>query len=768
VYVDYEGKRTKNMLDKKRGNKTKIIPDLQKEITEICVGNGRASEPFIKVFKYSEENITKSSLGSLIGIFEVTEKSEDSTYIVNFLASVAKKEYFSNGRRGSIESFEASLHKINLALAELVKNGNIAWLGKFHGAIGILEKNNLHFSVAGDAKIFLIRSDSLSEISEGIASPESRVHPIKTFIEISSGRLLADDKIILTSPELCSLLTNEDIEKNAKRMDNEHFSQFLRTVLVNQVDIGGSLVVDLSEGAVAIEKPKETKKGVPDTTNVFSQDTFIPKKNDQGNQVEGNDTSSTTKKAPEEYTDEKTGHIFVQGETHVDTTHNPFFEKTQSILQESWYILRTFSLTQYKSFSKGRRKLFVFLGFFTEKIYFMMKQTFLALFRSIRRNLKRRYSSLPSASPKSISEKISENIPTQRVFRKINLTSVLKERIRSLHFSLSPRIPFLLVRFRDAIFSLLHTLFSRYEKRTILLGGIFFAFVLISCVSLFAFFFMKKAPDTVITVKEMPLIVPSFPTATEKNSSVLPDALTAIITIPDQILTALSVGNETYLATDTYLLNISNQKKFLLPAGNGTIKFVSVMDDLRLVFLYTSENKLFSFSPTNNTFTQNTLTLPSQTNIGGIGTYLTYLYVLDKTSNQIYRFPRADGGFGAPVSWLKDTTIFSRVPHMTISENVFVTQENTLSLFLRGRFVKNCELGTLPLSPTSLFTKPDFRFVYALDAENKRVLIWDQSGALLAQYFSEQFASGTSIMADEDSKTIFLTTDTSLLSFFLP
>lgn len=74
------------------------------------------------------------------GIFEIDDSSEDSKYIVNFLFSVAKNEYFCNPRRGATESFEAALHKINVALAEIVKHGNIRWLGKLHGTIAILRE----------------------------------------------------------------------------------------------------------------------------------------------------------------------------------------------------------------------------------------------------------------------------------------------------------------------------------------------------------------------------------------------------------------------------------------------------------------------------------------------------------------------------------------------------------------------------------------------------------------------------------------------------
>src|SRR3989304_2919038 len=189
------------MLEKRRSEKIKPPAELEKIITEILVANKRSVLPFVKIFNYSGENITVSQLGALVGVFEIADQSEESAYIVNFLASVAKKEYFINPRRASVESFEAALHKVNLALSMLVKHGNTAWLGKLNGAIASLEKNNIHFSVTGEARIFLLRNDHFSDISLNLASEESSLHPIKPFVEVGSGRLLPGDKIVIASPE---------------------------------------------------------------------------------------------------------------------------------------------------------------------------------------------------------------------------------------------------------------------------------------------------------------------------------------------------------------------------------------------------------------------------------------------------------------------------------------------------------------------------------------------------------------------------------------
>ena len=126
-------------MRERKGEKPKAFQEYDRVITEIQATRGRNAEHFIKIFRHESDNVAGASLGVLLGVFEIDDQSEDSKYIVNFLFSVAKNEYFCNPRRGAMESFEAALHKINVALAEIVKHGNIDWLGELHGIIAIIE-----------------------------------------------------------------------------------------------------------------------------------------------------------------------------------------------------------------------------------------------------------------------------------------------------------------------------------------------------------------------------------------------------------------------------------------------------------------------------------------------------------------------------------------------------------------------------------------------------------------------------------------------------
>lgn len=825
------------MLDKKRQEKIKATIELEKIITEILVANGRTKEPFIKVFHYSGENVVKSSLGSLVGVFEVTELSEDSAYIVNFLASVAKKEYFSNPRRGAIESLETALHKINLALAELVKHGNIAWLGKFHGVIGVLEKNNFHFTVTGEGTIFLLRNGIFSEISEGLASPESTVHPIKTFVEISSGRLLVTDKIILSSPELFELLLPEDLEKNASRMDRERFAQFLRTVLINEIDMGGSLIIDIKEGALLPPPVREVKKPTEEVSNVFSELAFqtLTKPQPIHDQPTIEEPPVST---PQEYTDSKTGHIYVQGDSTETSTTSPLLEHSKLFLQDALHAIGSTLASQGKFFRKTKKQGSLFFYAASRQSIVIARKTARVIRKQwhqsvsvssswitslrqpqtpekteeiqspIQKPIEQRETPQPkhmsteqvleaqplpekhpekndaeiplfmreklaafyqkNTLPETPPSPIFSKQPTKRiqvyVEDSVSFTRNLTQKIST---SLSPLLKNTLSRIQNSFYrviSMLKTNYSRYKK-FVLAVGVLFASVLI-----IGFFLSrllpKNAPAPVVETSEQPIATPTFPLDSEKNAHLLSDQLLVITTTQDVAITSVILESEPYLITPKYILNIQENKSYSLPAGSGNITFASTMDDLRLIFVYTDNNEIFSFSPISHAFVKNTLTLPNNVRVEDIGTYLTYLYVLDKTTNQIYRFPRAEGGFGTGSSWLKEGVTIEEGATMAINETIYASlNKTTVAAFFRGRFVKNLESSQTPLSVTSLFTHPGLSYIYALDTNSKRVLIWNQDGLLLAQYFSDQFADAKSISADEKTSEVFLTTLNSLISF---
>lgn len=744
-------------MPQKRQEKIKPAAELEKISTEIAVANRRSAEPFIKVFNYSGENISVSQLGALAGVFEIADQSEESAYIVNFLASVAKKEYFINPRRGAVESFEAALHKINLALSMLVKHGNTAWLGKLHGAISVLERNNIHFSVTGEAKILLLRNNRFSEISTDLASEESSLHPIKTFVEVGSGRLLPGDKIIIASPELLALLSLDDLKKNASRMDNERFAQFLHTALVNELDMAGAIVMDIYESQPAPIKTQEIKREET-INNVFSEQAFIPRIKIEKDREEQNEKKAGALQS--EYIDSKTGHIYVQGDAPSETSSYHQIERARVLLQETGHRIGRFFGYQRKILRKTRKQGSIILISATQQSSIVIKKTFHLLRKQLKNipNLKR--PQIQSfQSPSKPKEKYNIKFYfIQKFFSKENI------KFNFLRKRPSFEMP---VFFQKLLFS--WNSLSPKRQKVIFAGGILIVFI----IAFGAFFLAYQTKENTLdankeisreqTETQAPALLD-----TEKNARLLQEPIT-LATSENQNIASIILNDEIYLVTTKEIVSMREEKHYSFPADSGIALLAAPMNDLSLIFIYTDTQKLFAWSTINHSFVQNAVSLPEKTIARDIDTYLTYLYVLDDASDQIYRFPRAEGGFGEPLAWLKDSIVLEENAQMAVNENIFLApNKNTIQIFSRGRYVKDLESPNTPLAVTNIFTRPDLAHIYALDAENNRVVVWNQESAIITQYFSEKLGDAQTINVNEKTQEIIVTSENVLLSFKIP
>lgn len=257
-------------MPKKKTDK-KILP-LEAAFKDILVCEKSDWRPYIETFVQEPENITEAGLGTLAGIFEITDQSEDSSYIVNYLVSVIKKEYYTKSKRGAVESLEAALHKANLALAKLAEHGNIDWIGHLNAILLVIEKKNVHLSQVGNARAFLLRGKVLVDITDG-AQPIDNPHPLKTFTDVLSGRLENNDRLIITTGSIFDIFSLEEIKRSAIKFSPDEFTRFLHTALVNELERAAVLVVDLAEKEELDEAPSKIAHRAQ-KLNAFSQQAF--------------------------------------------------------------------------------------------------------------------------------------------------------------------------------------------------------------------------------------------------------------------------------------------------------------------------------------------------------------------------------------------------------------------------------------------------------------------------------------------------------------
>ena len=133
------------------------------------------------------------------------------------------------------------------------------------------------------------------------------------------------------------------------------------------------------------------------------------------------------------------------------------------------------------------------------------------------------------------------------------------------------------------------------------------------------------------------------------------------------------------------MTNAEDKQNYSFPADFSSLKIAFPMNDLNLIFLMNQNNRIISWSPLSKKFQENVLAIPAGAEISLAETYLTYLYLLDKNHQQIYRYPRATGGFGEKTNWLKDDIDLKEISDIAIGENIFLAQNGEILKFFQGK-----------------------------------------------------------------------------------
>lgn len=158
-------------------------------------------------------------------LFEEKLSATHHLYLIAELRDIQKKTELNDLSRISemiIESFksqkklpaeamfEATLANINNQLAEFAHKGRKSWLGKFSALIALKVDKDFYSANTGYTSAWLKRKNTLNEI---LGPDKAEVHPLKTFLNFSSGRLTDGDNLILSTSSLFNYVSVELFSK---------------------------------------------------------------------------------------------------------------------------------------------------------------------------------------------------------------------------------------------------------------------------------------------------------------------------------------------------------------------------------------------------------------------------------------------------------------------------------------------------------------------------------------------------------------------------
>jgi len=256
--------------------------------TEILI-KGSPKEGHFDIFSYDyHADESKRSLGNLYVVGNIqrsfdthkdssskdnTEES-DVAYATNLVASLAKREYYSNPDLSPKEAFSATLRKINDVVDEFFINKD----AKINIGIFALTGENINISKLGKFKILLARDNKTIDILNNIDLFTKEKVEEKEFSHIVSGRIAHGDKVLAFCPSRLAAIKEKAIKENFLKLNAKQFLEKIGEIKGEKVDFTyAALYINLDKVKEPAVIPKAAKV-IPSPITVSEIDEKKPPK----------------------------------------------------------------------------------------------------------------------------------------------------------------------------------------------------------------------------------------------------------------------------------------------------------------------------------------------------------------------------------------------------------------------------------------------------------------------------------------------------------
>ena len=175
-----------------------------------------------------------------------------------------------------------------------------------------------------------------------------------------------------------------------------------------------------------------------------------------------------------------------------------------------------------------------------------------------------------------------------------------------------------------------------------------------------------------------------------------------------------------------------------------------------------------------NTDTEEIFDIPLEkspdSNIVAMSTYNQRTYMLDNKLSQIYRYEKGDNGFLGFSKWLNKEHDLSKTVSLDIDGHVYTLEEDgTIHKFLKGNeenFIQ--DLIEPPLnSANKILVSKENDFIYILDSNNARIVIFSKDGKFIEQHQSKNLELINDFIVNEINKISYILSNNQIYSIDL-
>ncbi|MDP9211807.1 MAG: hypothetical protein M3N59_00840 [bacterium] len=139
--------------------------------------------------------------------------TNDAYDVGEIITDTFQREFFGDLNRSVGDAFEHALTVLNQTLADLAAEGQSDWVGRLNAVISVVHENQIFVTQAGNARAYLVRGHSSTDITEGLSEPPAGGQTAKTFLNVAEGALEVGDKLVLATPELLDRVQIRDLRR---------------------------------------------------------------------------------------------------------------------------------------------------------------------------------------------------------------------------------------------------------------------------------------------------------------------------------------------------------------------------------------------------------------------------------------------------------------------------------------------------------------------------------------------------------------------------
>ncbi len=186
------------------------------------------------------------------------------------------------------------------------------------------------------------------------------------------------------------------------------------------------------------------------------------------------------------------------------------------------------------------------------------------------------------------------------------------------------------------------------------------------------------------------------------------------------------------------------------------------------IIYYLNNNNIVSLNTKENSFKTFNLPLATTDHISGLASYNNKLYLLDNTQNNIYRYQKNEQTMGQPRAWLQDNSKLSQAIDIAIDGHIYIlNQDSSVWQMLNGHktnfHLENCDP---PLShATKIKTTQDSDYLYILEPDTNRLLVYDKTGQFVMQYLEDRLNNLTDFAINQTEKIIYFLSNNQIYKY---